>query len=81
MDCQTELDMNKINTYDFDRMKDPNFGKRKVSKNIEIQTDLKMNTINKYEQSMVETGPASSDKNEKLSLPILNNGDKNSDFG
>ena len=51
---------------------------------MEIQTDLKMNTINKYEQSLVDTGPASSsDKNEKISLPtIQNGGDKIfSDFG
>lgn len=74
--------MNTINGYDFDRMNDPNFGKRKKSKHIEIQTDLKMGTINKYEQSMMETGPASSEKNEKLSLPTLNHGEKDySDFG
>jgi hypothetical protein len=36
MDCQTELDMGTINGYDFNKMKDPNFGKRKVSRHIEI---------------------------------------------
>lgn len=66
MNCQTELNMDTINGYDFDKMKDPNFGKRKQSRTIEIQTDLKMNTINKYEQSLVDTG-GSTDKNEKNS--------------
>ena len=41
--------MGTINGYDFNKMKDPNFGKRKVSRHIEIQTDLQMGTINKFE--------------------------------
>jgi hypothetical protein len=74
--------MNTINGYNFDKMNDPNFGKRKQSRHIEIQTDLKMGTINKYEASIVDTG-FSSDKNEKRSLPtVINGGDKVfSDFG
>jgi hypothetical protein len=42
-----------------------------------------MNTINKYEQSLVDTG-VSSDKNEKRSLPTVQNGGGDkvfSDFG
>ena len=36
MDCQTELDMGTINGYDFSKMNDPSFGKRKVSRHMEI---------------------------------------------